>query len=252
MCYDDSDMPVFTDTATWICMKRKQPVLTWNVLIKGKKNSTAPPHSVWSAALIKHKKREHFYISNLLHFKSSAVCWLCLVQTSRQRIAQGAMTQVTRGWLQIRSARKPIITGNMRVSELHCSQLKCDLGFWCWNGVHMKYVASYVDKLKMWWATRSWDELLAISIPWKWGQLIKVKKRSYCKQLEAYRYMPKYAQPPASSLRCHKTWLNNGIAEQAQHFFFFLHNNDFDSCRFLKLLGKSFESPLISWYFIFC
>lgn len=79
MCCDDSDMSVFTDTATWIWMKGKQPVLTWNMLIK-EKHSTAPPHSVWSRALIKHTKKEHFYISNLLHFKSPTVCGLCLAQ----------------------------------------------------------------------------------------------------------------------------------------------------------------------------
>jgi len=39
-------------------------------------------------------------------------------KAGRQRFAQGEMTQVTNGWLGICSARKPIITGNMRVSQL--------------------------------------------------------------------------------------------------------------------------------------
>lgn len=73
-------MPVFTDAVTWICMKGKQPVSTWNMLIKAQKFHRSPTQCVvWGINQTK-KKREHFYISNLLPFKSSTVCGLCLVQ----------------------------------------------------------------------------------------------------------------------------------------------------------------------------
>lgn len=140
MCNDDSDMPVFTDTATWIWMKAKQPVLTWNTLIK-ERNSTAPPHSVWSGALIKHEKRGTF-----LHFKFAAFQKsLCLLVMPGVRLADKEAHRAR--WLKWQTGgkecahtRKPIITGNMRVSELRDNQLKCDREFQCWNGLKMGHI----------------------------------------------------------------------------------------------------------------
>lgn len=104
------------------------------MLIK-EKNSTAPPHSVWSGALIKQKERNIFTFQICCISKAPLSVGYALYRAGRQRIAQGEMTQVTNGWLGICSAWKPIITGNMRVSELRYSQLKCDLEFQRWRGV---------------------------------------------------------------------------------------------------------------------
>lgn len=67
-----------------------------------------------------------------------------LYRAGRQRIAQGEMTQVTNGWLGICSAWKPIITGNMRVSELCYRQLQCDPGFMCWNGLCVRHILHHM------------------------------------------------------------------------------------------------------------
>ena len=99
-------------------MNERENSLFWpeTCLLRRKKfHHRSPPHthSVWSGALIKQKKKkEHFYISNLLHFQKPHCLWATpCTGAGRQRIAQGEMTQLTNGWWGICSAWKPIITG---------------------------------------------------------------------------------------------------------------------------------------------
>lgn len=95
MCYDNSDMPVFAATATWIWIKGKRPVLTRNMLIR-ERNSTTPPHSVWSGALIKQKENIFTFQICCLSKAPLSVAY-ALYGAGRQRTAQGEMTQVTNG-----------------------------------------------------------------------------------------------------------------------------------------------------------
>lgn len=116
----------------------KENSLFWpeTCLLRRKIPPLPPTHSVWSGALIKQRKRNIFTFQICCISKAPLSVGYALYRAGRQRIAQGEMTQVTNGWLGICSAWKPIITGNMRVSGQCYSQLKRDLGFQCWNGLH--------------------------------------------------------------------------------------------------------------------
>lgn len=145
---------------TWIWMKRKQPVSTWSMLIK-KKNSTALPQRVWSGAIIK-QKRNIFTFQICCISKAPLSVARASYGFARQRISQGEMTPVTNVCLGICSAWKPIITGNMSVSEEHNSQLKSDLlfrtGLCCtWQIFCIAYQTFNCGMC----ATLSWDERLA-------------------------------------------------------------------------------------------
>lgn len=130
-----------------------------------RKNSTAPSHSVWSGALIK-QKRNIFTFQICCISKAPLSVGYALYSASRQRIAQREMTQVTNGWLGICSAWKPIITGNMRVSEKCYSRLKCDLGFQCWKRLHMRHIICWIiDNVPC--DTQLSATCKTISIPWK-------------------------------------------------------------------------------------
>lgn len=147
MCYDNSDMPVFAATAMWIWIKGKQPVLTRNMLIR-EKNSTTPPHSVWSGALIKQKKR------TFLHFKFAAFQKLhCLWLMPYMGLADKGLHRARwlkwqTGWFRIFSAWKPIITWNM-IYDIYMSyataRYNVSLSF-SWNVLHMRHVfASWLN-----------------------------------------------------------------------------------------------------------
>lgn len=147
MCYDNSDMPVFAATATWIWIKGKQPVLTRNMLIR-EKNSTTPPHSVWSGALIKQK--ENIFTFQICCFsKAPLSVAYALYEAGRQRTAQGEMTQVTNG-----------VVRNFLSMETH-NYLEYDLWYiymsyatarynvslsFSWNVLHMRHIfASWLN-----------------------------------------------------------------------------------------------------------
>lgn len=94
------------------------------MLIIAKKHSTTPPHSVWSGALIKHTKRNIFTFQICCISKAPLSVAYALNGAGRQRSAYAEMSQMTNGWLGIRSAWKPIIIANMRASELYDSTIK--------------------------------------------------------------------------------------------------------------------------------
>lgn len=138
--------------------ERKTACFDLKTCLLRRKNSTLPPTQCVVRGINQTKRENIFTFQICCMSKAPLSVGYALHRAGRQRIAQGEMTQVTNGWLGICSARKPIITGNMRVSQRRYSQLKRDLRFRCWNGLHMRRILHHMLNN---WNCGDPDELLA-------------------------------------------------------------------------------------------
>lgn len=140
---DDSDMAVFTDTATWIWMKGKQPVTTWNMLIKEEKFPSLPTQCVvWGINQKGKKIRDIFTFQIYCISKAPLSVRYASLRAGRQRITQDEMTQVTN-----RLLRNSIsLETHKRASEQRYSQLERDVGLQCCSGLHMRHILYHMGK----------------------------------------------------------------------------------------------------------
>lgn len=138
MCYDNSNMPAFTATATWIWIKGLFGPGAC-LLVENIHHS----HTVCGRGeFIKQpKKGEHFYIPNLLYFKSPTVGGLCPTRGWRTKdCTRRDDSSDKRVVWNFSRLQEPIFTGYMIASELWYMLLKCDLGFHWWNELHMRHI----------------------------------------------------------------------------------------------------------------